>query len=349
MALARLASRRMKPRSSKRRDQPMDAGLRPQVERVLHLIEGGRHAALLQALVDEAQKLELLAGQHRCSSRLGPARSISSDRSETNHERTLSVRYVFRKHLIWSEKVEGPLKAELKDDAEVNRRPPRLRAAPESPGSRPAPKAPSGNCPARERRRHRSPLGSPSASRASSRRARRWRAGRGRAERSRAPARGRRGRQSRRISGTRNRKAQTKDDTGLPGTPSTCIAPSCPCIIGRPGRNATRQNDRSRPSAASARCTRSWSPTEAPPLVTQDVGAGGRGRCARRQPMSSMRSWAMPRSMISAPSRSRHGEQGEAVGIDDLARRRARCRAEPVRRRCRAPRPWAADAPAARG
>ena len=47
-----------------RGDQAMDAGLRAQVERVLHLVEGGRHAGLLQPLVDEAQKLELLAGQH---------------------------------------------------------------------------------------------------------------------------------------------------------------------------------------------------------------------------------------------------------------------------------------------
>ena len=30
---------------------------------------------------------------------------------------------------------------------------------------------------------------------------------------------------SRRISGTRNKKPQTNAETGLPGTPSTCIAP----------------------------------------------------------------------------------------------------------------------------
>ncbi len=47
-----------------RRDQAVNAGLGAQVERVLHLVEGGRHAGFLEALVDEAQKLELLAGQH---------------------------------------------------------------------------------------------------------------------------------------------------------------------------------------------------------------------------------------------------------------------------------------------
>ena len=47
-----------------RRDQPMDAGFRTQVERVLHLVEGGRHAILLQALMNEAQQFELFAGEH---------------------------------------------------------------------------------------------------------------------------------------------------------------------------------------------------------------------------------------------------------------------------------------------
>ena len=48
-----------------RGDEPVDAGLRPEVERVLHLVEGGRDAALLQPLVDEQQQFELLARQHR--------------------------------------------------------------------------------------------------------------------------------------------------------------------------------------------------------------------------------------------------------------------------------------------
>ena len=47
-----------------RRDQPVDAGFGAQVERVLHLVEGGRNARFLQPLVDEAQQLELFAGQH---------------------------------------------------------------------------------------------------------------------------------------------------------------------------------------------------------------------------------------------------------------------------------------------
>ena len=47
-----------------RRDQPVDAGFRPQVERVLHLVEGRRNPGLGQPFMNETQELELLAGQH---------------------------------------------------------------------------------------------------------------------------------------------------------------------------------------------------------------------------------------------------------------------------------------------
>src|SRR5262249_39864327 len=48
-----------------RRDEAMDPGFRTQIERVLHLVEGGRDAALFEALVNEAQQFELFSGQHR--------------------------------------------------------------------------------------------------------------------------------------------------------------------------------------------------------------------------------------------------------------------------------------------
>src|ERR1051326_4682442 len=69
-----------------RRDQPVNAGLRAQVEGVLHLIERRRHAGFLQPLVDEAQQLELLAGQHWLvsSSVLNPPQvENKSDRKST--------------------------------------------------------------------------------------------------------------------------------------------------------------------------------------------------------------------------------------------------------------------------
>ncbi len=43
----------------------MDAGFRRQVERILHLVEGGRNAAFLHPLVDEHQQLMLFSRQHR--------------------------------------------------------------------------------------------------------------------------------------------------------------------------------------------------------------------------------------------------------------------------------------------
>ena len=43
-------------------DQAVDAGLRLQAQRLLHLVEGGRHARLVEALVDEQQQFVLLAG-----------------------------------------------------------------------------------------------------------------------------------------------------------------------------------------------------------------------------------------------------------------------------------------------
>src|SRR5690606_17058169 len=45
-------------------DQAVDAGLGPEVERVLHLIKGWRDAVALQVPVDEEQKLVLLFGEH---------------------------------------------------------------------------------------------------------------------------------------------------------------------------------------------------------------------------------------------------------------------------------------------
>ena len=47
------------------RNKPVNPRLGAQVQGVLHLVEGRRNPGLRQALVDEAQELELLAGQHR--------------------------------------------------------------------------------------------------------------------------------------------------------------------------------------------------------------------------------------------------------------------------------------------
>ena len=73
-----------------RRDQAVDAGLGPQVERVLHLVEGGRYARFGQPLVDEAQKLELLAGQHPVS-----PRSSAGPSGVTGQKQIMNGHYLF--------------------------------------------------------------------------------------------------------------------------------------------------------------------------------------------------------------------------------------------------------------
>jgi hypothetical protein len=42
----------------------MDAGLGAEVEGILHLVEGGRNARLLEALIDEHQEFVLLSREH---------------------------------------------------------------------------------------------------------------------------------------------------------------------------------------------------------------------------------------------------------------------------------------------
>ena len=48
----------------KRRDQPVNARLGGQIECILHLIKGRRHAGFLDALMDEHQQFVLFTGQH---------------------------------------------------------------------------------------------------------------------------------------------------------------------------------------------------------------------------------------------------------------------------------------------
>jgi hypothetical protein len=42
----------------------VNSRLGPQVERILHFVEGRRYAGFLQPLMNEAQEFELLASQH---------------------------------------------------------------------------------------------------------------------------------------------------------------------------------------------------------------------------------------------------------------------------------------------
>ncbi len=81
-----------------RGDEPMDAGFRLEIERILHLVERGRHPVGTHALVDEEQEFFLLLGQHQASaSGNTPHWSFSTPpevRGES-HAQSMNVRYPF--------------------------------------------------------------------------------------------------------------------------------------------------------------------------------------------------------------------------------------------------------------
>ena len=70
MARARVGRRRMKAALLERRDQPVDAGLGAQVQRLLHLVEGRGDAILLESFVDEVQEIVFA-----CASACDPLRA----------------------------------------------------------------------------------------------------------------------------------------------------------------------------------------------------------------------------------------------------------------------------------
>ena len=78
------------------------------------------------------------------------------------------------------------------------------------------------------------------------------------------------------------------------------MAPSRPCMSGLPGRMAIRQKPSSMPAATSAFCTRSWSPTDAPPSVTKTSAFASRARPIAGS-SAAIVSTAMPRSIGTPP------------------------------------------------
>ncbi len=104
----------------------------------------------------------------------------------------------------------------------------------------------------------------------------------------------------------------------MPGRPITRIAPSRPCIIGLPGRIAICQNAMVTPSASSDCLTRSWSPTEAPPVVTRISAPQSR---ARRMPSRGGLDGIGGDAEIDGLGAFVAGQRPQrvAVGIDDLS------------------------------
>src|SRR5262249_47773897 len=77
-----------------RRDEAMNAGFRTQVERVLHLVEGRRHAGFLQALMNEAQQFELFSRQHLGSSPISRP-PVGSAARRTHQKQSMNEHYLF--------------------------------------------------------------------------------------------------------------------------------------------------------------------------------------------------------------------------------------------------------------
>ena len=118
---------------------------------------------------------------------------------------------------------------------------------------------------------------------------------------------------SARTSGRRKSTAQTVAEVGLPGRPSTLIAPRRPWISGLPGRMAMRQKSSDMPASASA-----W---------RIEVVIADRGAADRRQHVG--------------PGAPRLGETvGERGGIVGARRRDRAARRPPRRRRRRRRRRW---------
>src|SRR5690606_14388088 len=62
-------------------DQPVDAGLGPEVEGSLHFLEGGADPGFAQPAIDEHQEFVLLAGEHGPSPSPWPANPEQNEKS----------------------------------------------------------------------------------------------------------------------------------------------------------------------------------------------------------------------------------------------------------------------------
>ena len=156
---------------------------------------------------------------------------------------------------------------------------------------------------------------------------------------------------------------QTTDETGLPGRPSMQHRRRAGrCISGLPGRMAMPRSRASCRRRSSAVCTRSWSPTEAPPSVTsmsapavarlRDRRVERLGRVARRCRGRAARAPAL--AAIAATAKGVRGDDLVGAGVARPARTssspvaRIATRGLPPHRAARRGRPAAASDSAAR-
>src|SRR5216683_5135431 len=117
MARARFGRRRMKPRSSSaviRRWMP-DLERRSSAS-FISSKEGGTPASFNRSWMKRSSSYCLRVSMSSALPRYSPAH-CDQRATKTNHEQTLSVPYVFRNHLIWSEQSEPRSKLKIEDGA----------------------------------------------------------------------------------------------------------------------------------------------------------------------------------------------------------------------------------------
>ena len=134
------------------------------------------------------------------------------------------------------------------------------------------------------------------------------------------------------MSGTRNTRVHTSEDTGLPGRPSTRGWPRRPNISGLPGRMAIFQKPSAMPRASSTGRDEVVVADRGAADGDDDVGVLGLGEVG----VEALARVAGDAEQAGLGAR-RFGERGHAqvIGGDDLAGARASAPAAPARRRSR--------------
>ena len=139
-------------------------------------------------------------------------------------------------------------------------------------------------------------------------------------------------------------KPQTNAETGLPGTPSTCMTPSRPCISGRPGRSASRQNDKLHAFGGERLLHKIVIADRRAAAGDENIGVE-LARAADRATVASSWSPTMPRSVTSAPSLACRAPRTAKVLEETIWPGPVARRAAPVRRPSQTARLSAAGVP----
>ena len=145
-----------------------------------------------------------------------------------------------------------------------------------------------------------------------------------------------------RISGSRNRRAQMRDETGLPGRPSTRDCPRRPNISGLPGRMAIFQKASVMPRVLQDRADEIVIADRGAAAGDDDVGA----LCSREVGIEVCARVAGDAELLRRCTGGfRQGGDSQVVGCRDLAGTERGSPAARVRRRSKGWQPWDGGGP----